>query len=166
MIDVRWFRNRAANQYDWRPAFDLMLEESRRSVDRQMLSVREARQRAGNLLGYASIVAAALGFSARDGELTATGWAAIGGFLIVGLAVVYVLYPRRFRQDLQTAEIDAWFDHPDNTGVDHMVRSAALAHDANYAYNRSRVTKLHRGITVAVVGLVIETAALATKLVL
>lgn len=159
-------RSSEPEPYDWRPAFDLMLDESRRSVDRQMLSVREARHRAGSLLGYAALVAAALGFSAGDGRLGVTGWVAIAGFLLVGVAVSYVLWPRVFRQDLRAAEIDAWFDHPDNSGVDHMIRSTAMAHDANFAFNLPKVTKLHRGITVAVAALVVETAALAVKLML
>lgn len=152
--------------YNWRPGFELMLDESRRSVDRQMHSVREARQRAGSLLGYASVVAAALGFSAADDRLGLFGWTAVGGFLLVGAAVIYVLYPRLFHQDLRAADIDAWFDHSDNTGVDHMLRSTAMAHDENYVFNFPKVIRLHRGITVAVVGLVVESAALTINLVL
>lgn len=143
-----------------------MLDEARRSVDRQMLSVREARQRAGSLLGYAALVATALGFSAADEALGALGWVAIGGFLLTGAAVIYVLRPRLFSHDLSVADIDAWFDHPGNTGVDHMIRSTAMAHNENYAANSPQVIRLHRGITVAVVGIVVETAALAAKLVL
>lgn len=143
-----------------------MLDESRRSVDRQMLSVREARQRAGSLLGYASVVAAALGFSAEKGQLGIYGWTAVGGFLLVGAAVIYVLYPRSFHQDLRAADIDAWFDNSENTGVDHMLRSTAMAHDENYEFNLAKVIGLHRGITVAVIGLVVESAALTINLVL
>lgn len=160
------FWRREPEPYDWRPAFELMLDESRRSVDRQMLSVREARQRAGNLLGYAALVATALGFSARNGRLDVLGWVAIGGFLLTGAAVTYVLRPRLFRHDLSAGDIDGWFDHEDNTGVDHMIRSTAMAHTANYASNVPKVIRLHRGITVAVAGIVIETAALVAKLML
>lgn len=164
---MRWLCRRSGSEsYDWRPAFELMLDESRRSVDRQMLSVREARHRAGSLLGFAALVAAALGFSASDGQLGVTGWVAIAAFLLVGAAVIYVLWPRVFRQDLRPAEIDAWFDHPDNSGVDHMIRSTAVAHDENFAFDLPKVAKLHRGITVAVAALVLETAALAVKLML
>ena len=47
-----------------------------------------------------------------------------------------------------------------------MLQSAAHAHDANYMMNRKTVLSMHRGIAAAVVGLVIETGALAVNLVL
>ncbi len=153
--------------YDWRPAFELMLEESRRSVDRQMHSVREARQRAGALVGYAAVVAAALGFSA-DGSssLGVAGGVAVAAFLVVALAAMGVLYPRTFKQDLGADRIDTWFDDPDNEGVDHMIHSAALAHAQDYEANRLRVAWIHRGIMIAVGALVVETIALVMRLVL
>lgn len=70
---------RALEQYDWNPAFELVLDEARRSIDRQMDSVREARERAGKLLGYASVVAAALGFTTTNGALGIVGWIAVVG---------------------------------------------------------------------------------------
>ncbi|CAN5710349.1 hypothetical protein BH11ACT8_BH11ACT8_02440 [soil metagenome] len=152
-------------EYDWRPAFELMLEESRRSIDRQMQSVREARQRAGSLLGYASVLAAALGFSV-DGSLGASGGVAVASFLVVAFTAMAVLYPRKFSQDLAAGRIEAWFDHPANTGVDHMLRSAALAHEENYESNERSVVWIHRGIMTAVGGLVVETVALVARLML
>lgn len=152
--------------YDWRPAFELMLEESRRSIDRQMHSVREARQRAGSLVGYAAVVAAALGFSADGTSLGVAGGVAVAAFLVVAFAAMAVLYPRTFKQDLGADQIDTWFDDPDNTGVDHMIRSAALAHAEDYEANRLRVAWIHRGIMIAVGALVVETIALVVRLVL
>ena len=141
----------------------MMLDEARRSIDRQMLSVREARQRVGNLLGYAAVIAAALGFTVK-GEIGVMGWVAVGGFLTVSCAALVVLYPREFRQDLDVGRIREWFAAPD--GVDHLLASAAAAHGANYNHNRRRVRWIHRGISVAVVGLVVETLALVAKLVM
>jgi hypothetical protein len=160
-----WRWHREPEPYDWRPGFELLIEESRRTVDRQMTSVREARQRAGNMLGYAAVVAAALGFTADDGLGVFTG-IALAGFLIVAGAAMYVLYPRVWHQDLRAARIDEWIGHPDNTGIEHMLRSAAMAHDENYAANLNKVDRLHRGIIVAVGGIVIESVALVLQLVL
>jgi hypothetical protein len=164
---MRWWRRTVDDApYDWTPAYELLLEEARRTVDRQMLSVREARQRAGSLVGYASVTAAALGFTAADRSLGFFGWVAVAGFLLVGAAAMAVLYPRTFRQDLRAVKIDAMFDDPDNSGTEHMLRTLALAHDENYAANLSTVTWLHRGISAAVAGLVIESTALVLRLVL
>jgi hypothetical protein len=160
-----WRRRSVNDQYDWRPGFELLLEESRRSIDRQMESVREARHRAGNMLGYAAIVAAALGFTADQG-LGVFGSVALAGFLVVAGAAMYVLYPRVWCQDLRAARIDEWIGHPDNDGIEHMLRSAAMAHDENYASNLKKADWLHRGIMVAVSGLVIESVALVLQLVL
>jgi hypothetical protein len=164
-----WIRKRlqglcsGQSDYDWSPAFEMMLEEARRSIDRQMLSVREARQRVGNLLGYAAVIAAALGFTV-EGSIGALGWVAVGGFLTVSFAAFVVLYPREFRQDLDVSLVRDWFVAAD--GVDHMLASAAAAHGANYSHNRRRVRWIHRGISLAVVGLVVETLALLAKLVM
>ena len=153
------------DDYDWTSAFEMMLDESRRSIDRQMLSVREARQRVGNLLGYSAVIATALGFTVR-GQIGVLGWIAVCGFLTVSFAALLVLYPREFRQDLDVALVREWFGDANTTGVDHMLASAAAAHGANYQHNRRRVRWIHRGIALAVLGLVIETLALVAKLVM
>jgi ABC-type Fe3+ transport system permease subunit len=78
-------------------------------------------------LAMASVIAAALGFSVRSGELGPLGWTAVLGFLIVGGSAMAVLYPRRFQQDLRASRIDTWFEDPANDGVEGVTEDAAGA---------------------------------------
>jgi hypothetical protein len=149
----------------WRPAYQLVLEEARRSIDRQLDSLREVRQRAGNLIGYASVVAAALGFSAAD-DLRWPSIVALIAFLVVAGAALYVLFPRTWHLDLRAQKIDDWIGSADNEGIEHMIRSLAMAHDENYAGNLVKVDRLHLAIMAAVVALVVEAIALVLQLVL
>lgn len=87
-------------------------------------------------------------------------------FLIVGSTTAFVLYPRRVRQDLGVDAMKAWFDIADLQGVAHIVRGAIDAHGANYKDNHNTVRWLHRGLSVAVAGLILETVALTAELVL
>lgn len=149
----------------WAPAFDLLLEEARRSIDRQSDRVQHVRERAVGLVGFGSVVAAALGFDTGN-ELGAAGCVALGAFVVVAAVGLFVLYPRRFEFELSARRMDEWFDDPANIGVHHMLHSAAVLHDEHRERNHEKLARLQSAIALGVLALSIETIALVIRLVL
>lgn len=148
----------------WTPAFDLLLEEARRSIDRQSERLEQARQRATALVGFGAVVAAALGLGSDD--LGYTGLLGAAAFAVVAACALWVLHPRRFEFELGARKMDAWFDDPDNAGLNHMLHSTALAHDDHHRANYRKLELMQRAISMAVWALVVETVALMANLVL
>jgi|GEM_PF-5671725 len=142
-----------------------MLEEARRSIDRQSESVQRVRERAIGLVGFGSIVAAAFGFAGGTGRSVA-GAVALAAFLVVVGTAGYVLIPREFHFELGANRIDAWiYKDPSTRDVNHIRRSTAQAHAENHRYNRTKLNRLQAAIAVGVGALAVETVALVARLV-
>ncbi|MFN8192592.1 MAG: hypothetical protein U0R78_19620 [Nocardioidaceae bacterium] len=149
----------------WTPAFELILEEARRSIDRQSERVQHARERAVALVGFGSIVAAALGLGS-DPTLGSWGLVGVAAFVVVAGASLFVLFPRKFEFELSAKLMDEWFDDSENQGINHMLRTTAMRHEEHHARNHDRLGWIQLGIMVGVVSLAIETVALVARLVL
>src|SRR4051794_13305835 len=104
----------------WSPAFQLILDEARRSIDRQSERVQSVRERALGLVGFGALIAAALSLGAGADALGPWGIVAVAGFIGVTASALYVLVPREFRFELSPGRMDRWFDDPANRGPDHM----------------------------------------------
>lgn len=155
---------RSSEDY-WAPAFELILEEARRSIDRQSDRVQHVRERAVGLVGFGSIVAAALGLDTGS-KLGVAGYLALGAFVVVAAVGLFVLFPRRFEFELSARRMDAWFDDPHNSGVHHMLHSAAVLHDEHHERNHLKLARLQGAIALGVAALSVETIALIVRLVL
>lgn len=150
----------------WTPAFQLMLEEARRSIDRQSERVQHVRERAIGLVGFGSIVAAALGIGGREYDLGPAGYLGFAAFALVVIVALFVLYPREFRFELSARRMDSWLDDPAMTGINHMLHSTAVRHDEHHSYNHEKLARMQRAIALGVLALAIETVALAAQVVL
>lgn len=149
----------------WDPAFQLMLEEARRSIDRQSERVQTVRERAVSLVGFGAVVAAALGLPDAPRNHPAV-IVALVAFVFVASAALYILKPRPFQYELGARRIEDWMYRPGQKGVQQMIRSAALAHDENHAANYRTLEKMQTAISLGVAALFVETVALAALLVL
>jgi hypothetical protein len=128
--------------------------------------VRQSRSRAASLIGFASVIAVALGLSTQAGVHDVFAWCGLVSYLIVVGAAIYVMLPRVFHYTLRANRMDAWFNLPENLGNEHMLRSAALAHDANYAFNKRTVMWMQAGVVLGMFGLGAEAVFLFLGLVL
>lgn len=142
-----------------------MLEEARRSIDRQSERVQTVRERAVGLVGFGSLVAAGLGFSIDEGGWGVAGWVGSGAFVLVAATALWVLYPREFKFELSARQIGAWMSDPKTKGVQHMVASLATRHDEHHAFNHAKLRRLQDAIALGVFALSIETVALVWHLV-
>jgi hypothetical protein len=142
-----------------------MLEEARRSIDRQSDRVQTVRERAVGLVGFGSLVAAGLGFSFDEGGWGVAGWVGSGAFVLVAASALWVLYPREFKFELSARQIEAWMSDPKTKGVQHMVASLATRHDEHHAFNHAKLRRLQDAIALGVFALSIETVALVCHLV-
>lgn len=151
----------------WEPAFHLMLEEARRSIDRQSERVQHARERAVSLVGFGSLVAAALGLVDAD-RLGWTGGVAVVAFVCVAGSALYVLYPREFYFELSARRMNQWLKEPDTRrlGPSYMIYSVATRHDEHHAMNHLKLRRMFRAIEIGVAALSVETVALVARLVL
>jgi hypothetical protein len=151
----------------WLPAYQLMLDEARRSVDRQSERVQHVRERAIGLVGFGSVVAAAFGLGG-DPHLGFAGAVAGMAFFVVAGAALFVLTPREFLFELSARRIETWFDDPDvqRLGPKHMMRSTAVRHDEHHTANHQKLRRMYNAIAIGVAALSVETVALMTRLVL
>jgi hypothetical protein len=154
-----------ADDIYWRPAFDLILEEARRSIDRQSERLQHVRERAVGLVGFGSLVAAGLSFHG-SGRLGIAGVVAVAAFVVVTGSALFVLYPREFKFELGPSLMDSWFDHPDSQGINHMLHSTATHHGSHHHYNHQKLKWMQASLAVGVAALAVETVALVVRLML
>jgi len=77
-------------------AYRLAFEEARRALEDQERAVSELRSRAGSLIAGAAITTSFFGGQALNRDaINATGWIAIGCFVLLGLTVLFIVWPRR-----------------------------------------------------------------------
>lgn len=149
---------------DWDPEYRLMLEEARRSIDRQSERVQTVRERAIGLAGFGAVVAAAFGLGdTRARGVGVAGIVALLGFVIVAGSALYILRPRVFKFELSARRIESTLDLP---SIHHLHYSLAIRHDQHHAYNYRKLERMQTAIAVGVLGLSIETLALVARLVL
>lgn len=148
----------AGEEY-WDPAYQLMLEEARRSVDRQSERLDVARARAVGLVGFGSVVAAAFGL-VGEGSRSISGALALAAFVIVALSSLYVLRPREFHFEMSAHLMSEWLQDPAIEDLRGVYWAATAQHDDNHRKNQAKIVRLQRAITVGVLALAVETLAL------
>ena len=154
-----------SSQVNWQPSFDLMLDEARRALDGQVEIIGQTRGRATGLVGFGSLLAAALGFSTDASSISGWQWAGVIAFGVALAAALFVLSPRQFRFALLATRIDKWFDDPNNHGNFHMTFSAARAHEENYNFNKPKIMWMQAGVFWAMLGVMGEAVFLTLSLV-
>lgn len=154
----------AGEEY-WTPAYQLMLEEARRSVDRQSERLDAARARAVGLVGFGSVVAAAFGL-VDEGSRSISGFVALAALVIVALSSLYVLRPREFHFEMSAGFMQEWLQDPAIEDIRGFYWAATAQHDDNHQKNQAQIMRLQRAITVGVLALAVETLALVAGLVL
>lgn len=148
---------------DWDPEYRLMLEEARRSIDRQSERVQTVRERAIGLVGFGAIVAAAFGLGDTR-AVDIVGILALLAFVVVAGSALYILKPRVFKFELSARLIESTLDLPSYEGIAHLHYSLAIRHDEHHAYNYRKLEHMQTAIAIGVLGLSIETVALVVRL--
>ena len=144
------------------PRLALVYEEGLRGLDRQATAVDELRGRAATLVTAASIVASFLGADALAKTRSESVWSAlgIGAFVLVGLAAVFVLWPRRWVLTFSPGQLLALYVESDEPyDIDDLRQDMASKFDDAYQANETRRRRLTRAIEVACGALVLEVAA-------
>jgi hypothetical protein len=75
--------------------YRLAYEEAKRGLDDQEQTVVELRSRAGTLVAAAAITTSFFGSETLRHHVHAASWVAIGCFVILGITVLAILWPRR-----------------------------------------------------------------------
>lgn len=149
----------------WEPAYQLMLEEARRSIDRQSARIEVARGRAIGLVGLGSVVGAALGL-ANGTDRTVGGAFALTAFLVVVSCALYVLRPRAFAFELRAHYMLEWLEDPAIEDLRGVYWATAAQHDDNHDKNQVKINRYQRALAIGVAALAVETLALFTGFVL
>ena len=148
----------------YRDGYALAYREARRGLEDQERSVVELRTRAGALIAAAAITTSFFGGQtlARH-DVDAAGWVAIGCFVLLGFAVLVMLWPRRdWELSLAPAEFIATYLEPaDGEPLElHLVeRDLALHMGRSAKFNRGQLDKLVTIFRFGALLLVIEVLA-------
>jgi hypothetical protein len=147
---------------------NIAYEETVRGLTAQAGVLDNLRTRAGTLIAVASLVTSFLGGQAlakpsfRAGALERQpleGWAivAIVAFVLVAVAAIVVLWPRRWNFTMSAAVLltDEWRALSSDEAKEHL----AAYHEENYESNRGQLDMLFWAFRVGCVLLVVETIA-------
>src|SRR5215204_4097055 len=124
---------------------DLILGEARRSLDGQVELISQLRSRAASLVGFASLVTTALGFTARSGATDAWAWVGLAFFFTVLALALFVIGPRTFRCALRPSEIEGWLELRAASPQDPVLL-AATRHEANYDFNMAKIVRMQAAV--------------------
>lgn len=127
--------------------YELAYTEARRGLEDQLRSVAELRARAGALIAAAAIATSFFGGRALVGQsIDAAAWVAIGCFVLVGFAVLLVLWPsRNWVFSISPGELVVTYLEPeegDPLAVHAIHRDLALHMGRNAAANRRQLAML------------------------
>ncbi len=156
---LRMARDQASNSHEDHHAA-LILSEARRSLDGQVELISQLRSRAASLVGFASLVTTALGFTARTGATDAWAWVGLAFFFTVLALALFVIGPRTFSFALRPSDIERWLEMP-ATAPQNPLLLVARRHEANYDSNMARIARMQAAVFWAMVGLGAESALLA-----
>jgi hypothetical protein len=150
--------------------YRLAYDEARRALDDQERAVGELRSRSGALIAAAAITTSFFGGQAlRDHPLHAVGWIAVGCFILLGVAVVAILWPRKDWQfDVSPGQFIATYLEPqdaDPLPPARIHRDLALHMGRSASANRGQLRVLMTVFRVAAVLLVAEVLAWVVVLV-
>jgi hypothetical protein len=150
--------------------YELAFTEARRALEDQDTSVNELRTRAGVLIAAAAVTTSFFGGAAiADGKLGAAGWVAVGSFLVVGFAVLAILWPRHdwtFSVDAETF-IYGYLEPDEEEPLDlpSIHRDLAFHMAASYKRNRAQLRWLFVAFRVGALLLIAEVVAWVVALI-
>jgi hypothetical protein len=144
--------------------YALAYREARRGLEDQERSVVELRNRAGVLIAAAAITTSFFGGQTLTRhEVGVAGWVAIGCFVLLGFAVLVMLWPREdWEFSLAPAELIATYLEPaDGEALElHLIeRDMALHMGRSAKLNRDQLNTLVRVFRFGALLLVIEVLA-------
>lgn len=92
------------------------------------------------MLGFAGLASAFLGgLAIRDGvQIGEWTWIAVATFVLIALAVLVVLWPRKLTLSLASPKLVGWIEN-DDADLNQMRRDAALWLDDHYAANQKKL---------------------------
>jgi hypothetical protein len=148
-----------AEEY-WRPAFDMMLEESRRSVDNQLTELDGLRSRAATTIGFAGVVAG-IALAPNDGSNLLK--VLIGVCAVLGAAAAgYVLFPVRLRVNMSASRIGTLIREARTPSA--AMETLSLYFEGNYASNDDALARRHDAQFAALLALGLEVLCVALLL--
>ena len=144
----------------------IIYEEAVRNIEGQRQEVDDLRGRTGYLLAGTTIATSFLGGIALKTAGSTENpliWFALGSFVLVGLLVLCVLFPQRWRFYLRIRPTDArrgllgtYVDGPPSRDLAFMYRRLAERHDRNRLQNLKGLRRLQLFFRIAVVSTIIE----------
>jgi hypothetical protein len=150
--------------------YALAYREARRGLEDQERSVVELRARAGSLFAAAAIATSFFGSQTLTRhDAGVAGWVAIGCFVLLSLAVLVMLWPRRdWSFSLAPAEfIGTYLERADGEAVElHLIeRDLALHMGRSIRFNSAQLNRLAGVFRCGAVLLLIEVLAWVVALV-
>jgi hypothetical protein len=140
------------------PRIALAYEESVRAVVQQQGVLDSLHTRAGLVLSAAAITSSLFATQVlRHGSPSCLTWNALAAFVIVGIATLYVLWPRRgwrFSNNVPKLLME-WVDNKD-ASIDVMRREVAEFNQGAYSDNQELLGRLHLAFQVASAALGVE----------
>jgi hypothetical protein len=152
---------REVTERDKAAGYALAYQEGVRALSEQQAVVDSFRTRAGLLLSGAAIATSFLGQAALDRGTTAFTWIAIGLFVVLGAAVLAILWPRDDWEYAVRPElvIESYVEHEEPLALPEIHRDLALHMDASYLKNRGQLLTLTNLFRAASVLLTLEVVA-------
>jgi hypothetical protein len=146
------------NEYEpveqyWRPAFAVMLEESRQSVGNQLTELDGLRSRAANTIGFAGVVAGIAFANSGDVSHFLAGAVGVAAVLAACLAG-YVLFPVRMVVNMSASRIGTLIR--DSGTPSAAMETLALYYEANYGANLHALQRRHTAQFLALMALGLE----------
>jgi hypothetical protein len=125
-------------------AYKLAFDEGVRALSEQQAVIDGFRTRSGLLLSGAAIATSFLGQAALGRGTTVATWIAIALFLLLGGAVVAILWPRNDWEYAIRPEplIANYVEHPQPLAIAEIHRDLALHMDRSYLRNRGQLLRL------------------------
>jgi hypothetical protein len=136
----------------------LAYDESVRAIVQQQESLNSLHTRAGLVLSAAAVTSSLFATQIlKHGSPTCLTWNALAAFVVVGVAAVYVLWPRngwRFSNDVTTL-LSEWVDKEDSS-IDVMQRQVAEFNQGAWSHNQKMLGQIYGAFQVASIALGIE----------
>lgn len=136
----------------------LAYDESVRAIVQQQEALNSLHTRAGVVLSAAAVTSSLFATQIlKHGSPTCLSWNALAAFVVVGVAAVYVLWPRhgwRFSNDV-TVLLSDWVDKEDSS-IDAMQRQVAQFNQGAWANNQKMLGRIYDAFQVASIALGIE----------
>jgi hypothetical protein len=154
-------QERGANAPGDPESYALAFTEGVRALSEQQAVIDGFRSRSGLLLSGAAIATSLLGQAALERGTTAFTWTAIGLFVVLGGAVIAILWPRNdweyaVRPELLIAN---YVEHPEPLTISAIHRDLALHMDHSYLRNRGQLLRLVWLFRFASILLIVEVLA-------